>query len=165
MITSSQIIEDSLQADGRRWVTEQHISAIGNKYSVTYLCEAGVNAETVMDARVPQINQQLKDTEIAVYLNDIENGVNVIGETYNETSQAVRALHFLYWAKDNIQANTLEPLRYAWKVTEPYTIAQINGLLSGTQFENKADKIKLWEAKLKSMDLEMTAASEAAGEV
>ena len=164
-ITSSQIIEDSAQADGRRWVTEEHTARTGKTYRVTYLAESTTNITTVMNARVPGINQSLIDTEISKYLDRIENGLTVIGETYNETSQTVRALYFLHWAKEMIQNKTLEPLRYAWKVTESYTAAQINNLLSGTQFENKADKIKLWEAKLKTMDTEMTAASVAAEEV
>jgi len=164
-ITSSEIIEDSEQADGRRWVTEEHTAGTGKLYKVTYLAEATTNIVAVMNARVPGIDQSLIDTEISRYLSRIEQGLNVIGETYNETTQAYRAKQFLLWAKDMVQNNTLEPLRYAWKVTKPYTEAQKNVLLDGTAFENKADKIKLWEGKLKDMDTAMTESEAAAGEV
>ena len=164
-IVSSQITEDSRQADGRRWITEKHTDSVGKAYQVKYLAESDTDVNVVMSARVSAMDQMLIDTEIAVYLDRIENGLDVIGETYIETVQADRALRFLEWAKELIRNNTLEPLRYAWKVTEPFTETQINNLLSGTAFANKADKIKLWETRLKAMDVEMLAASVAAGEV
>jgi len=164
-ITSSQIIEDSQQADGRRWVTEEHTAGTGKTYKVTYLAEATTDINTVMAARVAGMNQSLIDTEISKYLGRIEDGLNVIGLDYTETTQTYRALQFLKWAKDMVVIKNFQALRFAYLVIDPYTEIQINNLLAGTIFENKADKIKAWVLKIKAMDLAMIDGADAAGEV
>lgn len=164
-ITSSEIIEDSEQADGRRRITEKHTAATGKEYLVSYLAESTTDESAVMAARVSGINQSLKDTEVAKYINRIENGLNVIGETYSETTQKYRAYFFLTWAKDMVKDENFQALRYAYLVIDPYTETQINTLMKGTQFEGKADKIKLWVAKIKDMKLAMDDSATAAGEV
>ena len=107
-ITSSQISEDSQQADGRRWVTEEHTSGTGKTYRVVYLAESESDIAVVMVARVSGIDQSLIDTEILKYLNRIEQGLNVIGLTYTETAQKFRVLQFLLWAKDRIKEKNFE---------------------------------------------------------
>jgi len=164
-VTLSQIIEDSEQADGRRWITEEHTASTGQKHRVTYLCPAGVNAETIMNNRVDNIDQQLIETEIAIYLDRIEEGKNVIGLNYVETTQKYRALQFLLWGKEMIQDENFQALRWAYLVIDPYTETQINTLMAGTAFANKADKIKAWVLKIKDMKLAMNDTETAAGEV
>ena len=57
MITSSQIISDSPQADGRRYITEQHIDNLKGELRFMYLGAADTNASVVMSARVVQYNE------------------------------------------------------------------------------------------------------------
>lgn len=164
-IVSSQITEDSQQADGRRWITEEHTAGTGKMYRVTYLAESGTDINSVMSARVSGINQSLIDTEISKYLDKIENGENVIDLEYPETTQAYRALQFLLWGKEQIKTKNFDSLKWAYLVTDPYTESQINGLMEGTIFENKADKIQAWVEKIRDMKLAMVDAETAAGEV
>lgn len=164
-ITSSQITEDSQQADGRRWITELHTDSINREWPINYLAAASTDAVAVMNARVSSVNDRLIDSEIAEYLRKIENGENVIGLTYTETTQKYRALQFLLWAKERIKEKDFDSLQYAYLVTDPYTEAQINILLEGTEFAGKADKVKIWADKLRDMKTAMTDAELAAEDV
>ena len=56
MITSSQIISDSPQADGRRYITEQHVDNIKGGLRFLYLGLSNTDAAAVMAARVIQYN-------------------------------------------------------------------------------------------------------------
>jgi hypothetical protein len=163
-ITISELIEDSLQADGRRWITEQHTAATGKTYRVNYLAESSTDVNPVMIARVPGINQSLIDTEIAKYLDRVEQGLNTVGLPYTETVIQYRVLQFILWLKENVKVRNFDTVQWAYLVTDPHSEAQINGLLVGTEFEGKADVIKLWTAKIKDMKLAMDDA-ETAGEV
>ena len=164
-IASSKITEDSRQADGRRWITEEHIAGTGKQYRVTYMAESGIDVSTAMNARVPGMNQSLIDAEVAKYIDRIENGLNVIGLDYEETTQKYRALQFLLWAKEMVKEENFQALRFAYMTIDPYTETQIDNLMTGTVFEGKAANIKLWVAKIKDMKLAMDDAGSAAGEV
>lgn len=163
-IISSKIIEDSTQGNKRR-ITEQHTDSVGKNHLVSYMCESDFNVTAAMDSRVAHINQQLIDSEIASYIDRIENGLNVIGEAYTETTQKYRALQFLLWAKDMVKQKNFQALQYANLVIDPYSETQINTLLEGTQFENKADKIKTWILKIKDMKSAIDDNAIAAGDV
>jgi hypothetical protein len=56
MITSSQIESDSVQADGRRYITELHFDDKRGVLRFTYLGSSDVDAAAVMAARVLQYN-------------------------------------------------------------------------------------------------------------
>lgn len=164
-VTSSEIIEDSKQADGRRWITEKHFTSTGQDRLITYLAEAKADAKSIMLKRVSNIDQQLIDQEISQYINKIEKGENVIGLKYTETTQKERASKFLEWAKEKIDEEDFNALRYAHRVIDPYSEKQINGLLAETDYENKADKVKTWVQKIKDMKLAMDESVIAAEEV
>ena len=156
-ITSSQITEDSQQADARRWITEEHTDSTGKIWPVSYLATATADIEAIMNARVAHVDARLMAHEISEYLHRIENGENVIGATYTETTQTYRALKFLEWAKQMIANENFQALRFAHLVTDPYSETQINTLLAGTQFEGKADKIKILVDKFREMAVSMDA--------
>lgn len=59
-ITSSQIIEDRVQIDGRRHVTEEHITDGGKVLHVFYLAESGEDELVVMAARVKSLEDQVQ---------------------------------------------------------------------------------------------------------
>jgi hypothetical protein len=56
MITSSRITSDNPQADGRRYITEEHTDDKRGIFTVLYLGAADVDAAAVMAARVAQMN-------------------------------------------------------------------------------------------------------------
>lgn len=67
-IVSSEIVSDSPQADGRRWVTERHVDHVGAVHVVTYMAEAATNVQTIMAARVPALEAGAKQAELRANL-------------------------------------------------------------------------------------------------
>ena len=58
-IVSSQIVEDSPQIDGRRWVREVHTDDAGLMHEFAYLAEAASNVSAIMAARAADLPDQL----------------------------------------------------------------------------------------------------------
>lgn len=160
-ITSSQIIEDSPQADGRRWIAEEHTDSIGKKHRVNYMAELGADILTIMAGRIAGMNESLVEQEYSWYLNLIEEGKNVVGLTYTETTQTQRAIRFLQWAKEKALSGDHQSLRYAYQIIDQFTEAQIDGLLGA----GKGVKVKAWAEKIRSMKQYMDESATAAGEV
>ena len=63
-INSSQIIDDSPQHDGRRYVTELHTDHLAQQYRIIYLCTADFDAAAAMSARVASILERLAEREL-----------------------------------------------------------------------------------------------------
>ncbi len=60
-IMTSSFVEDAhAQADGGRYVREQHMDSDGFIYSYQYLCPANLNPNLVMQERVLVLNEQLR---------------------------------------------------------------------------------------------------------
>jgi|GEM_PF-6650443 len=160
-IISSNIIADSKQADGRRWVTEEHVDSGGVGHRVTYMSGAQADAESAMNARVASVDESLSESEISRYINRIERGLNVVGLDYTETDQAQRALRFMRWAKEKAQSGDHGALRYAHLIIDQFTEGQIDALLGA----GKGAKVKAWAEKLRNMKQSMDESAVAAGEV
>lgn len=154
-IVLSEIIEDSHQTDGRRWITEEHTAGTGKTYRVTYLAESGTSVETVMAARVSGLDQSLVDTEIARFMQRVEDGLDINGISYAETTNKVRLVALLDWLKLNIKERNFDPVQWAYLVFDPYTEAQIGGVLTDTVYEGREADVKSWIAKIKAMKLAM----------
>lgn len=73
-ITSSIIVEDSAQNDGRRSIREKHIDHLGVNHFVTYLAESGTDEEANLANRVAQIEENLKQSEINSNVSKALNG-------------------------------------------------------------------------------------------
>lgn len=56
---SSTIIEDRVQIDGRRHVTERHVTDAGRVIDASYMAEAADNARGRMLARVSEIEARI----------------------------------------------------------------------------------------------------------
>ncbi len=69
-IIFSIIVGDTRQADGRRRVEERHVDQAGAEHHVSYLCEAGFNAQTALSSRISQLNESLKETELSGMITD-----------------------------------------------------------------------------------------------
>ena len=64
-ITTSVIVEDHAQIDGRRAVRERHTDHLGVFHFASYLAQAADNASTIMAARVAILEAHLAATEMA----------------------------------------------------------------------------------------------------
>ena len=95
-IVASEIIEDSAQADGRRYIRERHTDDLGVSHDVTYLAELGTDEEAVMASRVAQIEEQLRQAEInanmAKYLNAELDTYTFFHSTADDSLLAIREL-------------------------------------------------------------------------
>lgn len=60
-IINSQIIEDAIQIDGRRHITERHTTDTGKVLDVSYLSETDTDADKKMADRIAILEQQLAD--------------------------------------------------------------------------------------------------------
>lgn len=58
-IVSSVIVDDSRQADGRRWIRERHTPNIGETIDVVYMADAGWDVNAIMVARVASIESEM----------------------------------------------------------------------------------------------------------
>ena len=70
-IVASVIVEDSRQADSRRWIRERHTDQVGKVYEFAYLCAAAFDASAAMAARVAGINASLIADEVARNVADV----------------------------------------------------------------------------------------------
>src|SRR3990167_5429163 len=96
MITSSTIIEDSIQADGRRFIRERHTDHLGVFHEISYLAESTANAETAMTARVTQIVEQLKQAEINANMSKSLNAELVFTFNHSTVAENRTALRGLF---------------------------------------------------------------------
>jgi hypothetical protein len=69
-IVSSVITEDRRQVDGRRSIIETHVDHVGAAVQVFYIAEAGADVAATMAARIPMLNAQAIEAEVAA--NDAE---------------------------------------------------------------------------------------------
>lgn len=70
-VISSVIVEDSVQADGRRWIRERHTDQAGKIYEFAYLALASDNVTTMMNARIASINAGMVADEIQKNITDV----------------------------------------------------------------------------------------------
>lgn len=63
-IVNSTIIEDRVQADGRRCVRERHVDHLGRAHDATYKAASGANVAAAMAARVVKIDAMLVEREL-----------------------------------------------------------------------------------------------------
>lgn len=60
-IKSSEIIEDHVQIDGRRWITERHVADDGTEFRVVYMAESKADVSVMLPIRAAQIEQAIAD--------------------------------------------------------------------------------------------------------
>lgn len=73
-ITSSKIVEDSLQAHDQRYIREVHTDHLGREHIYSYAGAGNVDADAIMAGRVVSINDSLVEQEIQEVVTKIENG-------------------------------------------------------------------------------------------
>lgn len=63
MQSSTFVLDDHLQANGTRWVTEIHTDAAGIEHRIVYLAPEGADYTAIMNARAAQMDSQLAERE------------------------------------------------------------------------------------------------------
>jgi len=103
----STIIEDSLQSDGRRWITEQHIDALGKKHHVNYIVEALTDVQVIMTARAPILEQTLIDNDAEASTSRLEGGENPLTMEFDYCTAKQAARKMLLYAMRNKEPRLL----------------------------------------------------------
>lgn len=70
-ITSSVIADESVQRDGRRYITEHHTDHQGVVHAVTYLADAGFDTAEALAARAKSLGDGLQNAEITANIAQI----------------------------------------------------------------------------------------------
>lgn len=81
MIQESTIIEDAVQRDGRRFITERHVDDSGAVTFVRYMAEAKATIEDMLPIRAAQIEQQDADRKAildAIALAEKERAIELL---------------------------------------------------------------------------------------
>ena len=73
-VASSEIIEDIKQAHDQRYIWEKHTDHLGGEHFFFYAGALEVDAEKVMNNRIPIVEQMLIDNEITETVSKVENG-------------------------------------------------------------------------------------------
>ena len=97
MIVSSTILSDVVQRDLRRAVVEAHTNDRGVIQHIHYLADANVDVVLAMSERVPRLEQQAADAELANDVSYISTGQYARVTAHDVTLTALRAaLRALY---------------------------------------------------------------------
>src|SRR5215472_9009736 len=97
-IVSSVIQSNVLQIDGRRAIVEQHTDSVGVITPFVYLCDVGIDPNTLLSPHATQVLNNLVNSEIRDDLTSIEaNGaLAIISTNYNTLSQVINAVLAIY---------------------------------------------------------------------
>jgi len=129
----STIIEDNLQADGRRRVTEQHIDAISRKHCVSYMAEALTDVQAIMTARAPILEQTLIDNDTESSISRLEAGENPLTMEFDYCTAKQAARKMLLHAMRNKEPRLLLLLKSLVEyLKQTYTAVQIANYLDIT---------------------------------
>lgn len=73
-IVTSEIREDSTQADGRRHIREVHTDHVGVEHHFLWMADSGQDASAVLAARASALPARLAAREIEANMQEIANG-------------------------------------------------------------------------------------------
>lgn len=126
-ITSSQIIEDQVQKDGRRSIRERHTDHLDTAHFVQYIAESGMDVNAIMIARVPSLNTMLIENEEQKLISKFEEEhSDPTLYTFNHTTKQVflrRLVRYLMKHPDVKIIVAIKPVIDWLKAT--YTATQI----------------------------------------
>lgn len=139
-MVTSEIVEDSPQADGRRHVRERHVDSVGAVYRVSYLAEQPDDVEAIAAARAPLLIEQSEQAEIRRNLdNALSDDVPAPTTLYTTSQQTGLALRELW--KESIGRDAY---RIAWYVNSfGLNDAQLMAFFGLTAGQLPAAKAKL----------------------
>lgn len=139
-ITTSTIIEDLAQVDGRRHVRERHVDHLGGQHFVSYIADSGDNATTAMNTRVSNIEAELKQSEINANLAKALNGeTDTFIFQHSTANENLAALRELFKASTKWELITLAHVLHHQNLSN----AQIRGLFGVSAGQEQTVKNKL----------------------
>ena len=157
-VTSSVVIVEGPQIDGRRWVREVHSDAQGVAQIIDYLgaSDAATTAQGIANARVAGLNLSLADAEALEKVGINANPIPFRWQTAGEFLDRLRAFYKL--------ATREELARMARYITRriddgSVTVAQLRNAFGLT-----AGQWTTLEAKMRALRANMEAIDAAAGE-
>lgn len=105
-IVSSEILEDAVQKDGRRWIRELHIDQVARKYIRIYLTTAVADAAAALAAFAIQLAADIIATEILSNIADVtSNGsLATISLIYSTAAQNRAAGRAAYLTSTRVEA-------------------------------------------------------------
>ena len=103
-IVSSVIAADDVQADGRRSIREHHTDDRGIVYSASYLGLSNTDANTVMLARVPEIENQAEEDSQAVAQAVIDVSADTKTRIYVDGLSDVDAKTLIGYTDEELQS-------------------------------------------------------------
>ncbi len=71
-IETSEIVEDSIQIDGRRHIREVHTDHVGVEHHYVWMAEAGQDVDIVMSNRASRLPDHLAQQEIEANMAEVE---------------------------------------------------------------------------------------------
>lgn len=138
-IISSQIITDSAQADGRRYIRERHTDHLSKLYDVVYLAEIEATIQDVLLTRAALITEELRKHEINANLKKALNAELVFTFDYSTIAENRTALRELFKTATKWELMTL-----GWVIVElNLSDNQLKSLFSVNDAELPALKAKL----------------------
>lgn len=138
-IISSQIITDSAQADGRRYIRERHTDHLSKLYDVVYLAEIEATIQDVLLTRAALITEELRKHEINTNLKKALNAELVFTFDYSTIAENRTALRELFKTATKWELMTL-----GWVIVElNLSDNQLKSLFSVNDAELPALKAKL----------------------
>ena len=98
-ITSSVVVTDQAQHDGRRWIHERHTDSLGKTYEYWWMAEIGAVATAQLAGHATQLLSDLAIAEIAANtLAALNQGVPALTFNYSTTAQGIVALQAFWQA-------------------------------------------------------------------
>ena len=153
-ITSSVIIEDAVQIDGRRHCAERHTDHLGLAHVVRYMAEAGADVAAAMSARVAQLDAQLVGQELQKDLALILSGDYAeVTAQYASLSDVRAFLRAFYSTATGEQVGRMAGFLLT------LTDAQLRTLFNMTQTQVNQLKTRL-QARVDALNAVLTAAGE-----
>lgn len=105
-IINSQIIEDSIQTDGRRWITERHTDHLGQFHTITYMADPEFDATAAMNNRVTSIENKLAESEAESSIARTEIGEDPLNMSFEFCTQKQAVKKIIRWAMNHKNPKT-----------------------------------------------------------
>ncbi len=142
-IVLSEIIENSVQIDGRRWIKERHTDSIGIRHFITYLANSNFDYNAALSARIANLEESLKLNEIQknyqAILSDTPLTFNHV--TLNEFSTAIRIIYMAARGEEACRLSKWMLERTDAQLRSIFNIVQGQVAALRTRLQTKVDKL------------------------
>lgn len=153
-IVSTEIVEDRIQIDGRRFIAERHVDHLGVGHVIRYLAESAADPNAVASARIAVLEQQLAAWEMGKNFVAILDGrFDDVTAQHNTVDSVRTAIREFYQTATGEQVGRLA----AFLLT--LSDAQLRALFNITQAQVPTLRVRL-QARVDALNAVLTAAGE-----